>query len=161
VSGNRRAARFGVKLKIMQPLPHHYTVSASAEVEGAVALASAGLTDISSAGPIEFGGPGDLWSPETLLTAALVDCFVLSFRAVARASHFEWLRLDCDAVGTLDRVDKATQFTVFTVKAVLTVPAGSDVDRARKLLEKSEHVCLISNSLKAEKHLEVEIRVAA
>ena len=48
-------------------------------------------------------------------------------------------------------------FTSFTLHARLTLPAGADQDRARKLLEKSEEVCLISSSLKADKHLEIEI----
>jgi hypothetical protein len=33
--------------------------------------------------PREFDGRGNQWSPESLLAAALADCFVLSFRAVA------------------------------------------------------------------------------
>jgi organic hydroperoxide reductase OsmC/OhrA len=142
----------------MHSFPHVYRVGAAAEVEGPVQLTSPGLAAIPSAGPAEFDGPGDLWSPETLLTAALVDCFVLSFRAVARASRLEWLRLECAATGTLDRIEKVTQFTAFTVHAVLEVPRGTDLEKARKALEKSEQVCLISHSLKGSKHLEIEIR---
>lgn len=145
----------------MHPFPHVYTVSAEARPSRPVTLSAAGLATIESAGPLEFDGPGDRWSPETLLTAALVDCFVLSFQAVATASRFEWLRLECRAEGTLDRIDRVTQFTAFRVTAVLHVPFGSDIERARHLLAKSEQVCLISNSLKAAKHLELEIRVAA
>jgi organic hydroperoxide reductase OsmC/OhrA len=37
------------------------------------------------------------------------------------------------------------------------LPPGADQDRARKLLEKAEQVCLISSSLKASKHLEIEL----
>jgi organic hydroperoxide reductase OsmC/OhrA len=33
------------------------------------------------------------------------------------------------------------------------VPAGTDQALATKLLEKAEHVCLISNSLVGERHL--------
>ena len=142
----------------MHPFPHVYRVNAAAEVAGAVQLTSSGLAAISCAVLSVFDGPGDLWSPETLLTAALVDCFVLSFRAVARASRVEWLRLECAASGTLDRIEKVTQFTAFTVHAVLEVPRGTDLEKARKALEKSEQVCLISNSLKGDKHLEIEIR---
>ncbi|TPW14754.1 MAG: hypothetical protein FD129_1021, partial [bacterium] len=40
------------------------------------------------------------------------------------------------------------------------VPAGTDVEKANRLLEKSEQVCLITRSLKAESHLEAEIEVA-
>ena len=142
----------------MHPFPHVYRVNAAAEVAGAVQLTSSGLAAISYAVFCLKKKTGDLWSPETLLTAALVDCFVLSFRAVARASRVEWLRLECAASGTLDRIEKVTQFTAFTVHAVLEVPRGTDLEKARKALEKSEQVCLISNSLKGDKHLEIEIR---
>jgi organic hydroperoxide reductase OsmC/OhrA len=43
------------------------------------------------------------------------------------------------------------------VYARLSLLPGADQDRARKLLEKAEQVCLISSSLKATKHLEVQI----
>jgi len=142
---------------VMHPLPHHYIVSASASVSGRVELQSPGLPALESDPPTEFGGSGDCWSPETLLTAALVDCFVLSFRAVAAASRFDWTRLECRAEGTLDRIERVTQFTAFTVHARLSLSPDADQDRARKLLEKAEQVCLISSSLKASKHLEMEI----
>ncbi|MFM8480573.1 MAG: OsmC family protein [Gammaproteobacteria bacterium] len=148
----------------MHPLPHVYTVTAATAPAGAVTLASPGLDELGSDAPAEFDGPGDKWSPETLLVASLVDCFVLSFRAVAKASRFDWQRLDCRAEGKLDRVDRATQFTEFTLHATLTLPAGADQERARKLLEKAEQLCLISNSLKASKYLEItllEITLAA
>lgn len=138
----------------MHPFPHVYSVSASTGNSGPVSLESPGLPSLPSEPPIEFGGPGDKWSPETLLTAALIDCFVLSFRAVAAASRYEWLRLDCKVEGKLDRVERVSQFTEFTVHATLVVPPGADQERARKLLEKAEQVCLISSSLKASKHLE-------
>jgi organic hydroperoxide reductase OsmC/OhrA len=141
----------------MHPFPHLYHVQSAATPGGPVTLSSAGLANLPSDGPKEFDGPGDLWSPETLLTGALADCFVLSFRAVANASKFSWTALECRVEGKLDRIERVTQFTSFTVHAKLTVPAGADVDRAHKLLEKAEQVCLISASLKAEKHLNVEI----
>jgi uncharacterized OsmC-like protein len=51
--------------------------------------------------------------------------------------------------GTLDRVDRITQFTAFAVHATLDVPMGVDPERARRALEKAEQNCLIANSLKA------------
>jgi hypothetical protein len=41
--------------------------------------------------------------------ASVIDCFALTFRAIARASKFKWTRLDCRAEGTLDRVDLDTK----------------------------------------------------
>ena len=142
----------------MQDLPHHYVVSANAATTSNVELSSDGLPDLETAGPAEFGGPGDVWSPETLLVGAVADCLILSFRAIARASRFDWQSLACHAEGVLDRVDRVTQFTRFDLKTVLTVPAGTDPDKARRLLEKAERSCLITNSMKAESHLQAEVR---
>ncbi len=144
----------------MQDLPHHYHVNASAEADGNVTLKADDLPMLVTAPPAEFGGPGDQWSPETLLVGAIADCFILTFRAVARASKLEWTRLECSAEGVLERVERVTRFTTVTVRATLTVPAGTDSEKAERLLEKSEEACLITRSMLAESHLEAEIIVA-
>ena len=51
----------------MQDLPHYYHVNASAEAEGNVTLKANEVPQLVTAPPAEFGGPGDQWSPETLL----------------------------------------------------------------------------------------------
>ena len=144
----------------MDALPHHYEVTASAGVTGDVELTAERLALLRSASPGQFGGPGDRWSPETLLVGALADCFILTFRAVARASRVPWTSLECDVTGTLDRVEHATQFTHFDLRARLMVPDGVDADQARRALAKAERSCLISNSLKASVHLETLVEVA-
>lgn len=145
----------------MQDLPHHYQVNGSAEADGNVTLKADDLPQLVTAPPAEFGGPGDQWSPETLLVGAVADCFILTFRAIARASKLEWTNLECSAEGVLDRVERVTRFTAVTVRATLTVPPGTDADKARRLLEKSEAACLITRSLLAETHLEAAVVVAA
>jgi peroxiredoxin-like protein len=145
----------------MQDFPHRYRVSAAASTDGDVGLTADRVTRLASASPAEFGGPGDRWSPETFLVGAVADCFVLTFRAIARASKLSWISVACDATGTLDRVDRVTQFTRIDLHAHLVVPPSTGVEQARRLLEKAEHGCLISNSLKADVHLDLEIEVAA
>lgn len=142
----------------MQAFPHHYAVSATTAAETNVTLSSPGLDDLSTAGPPQFGGPGDVWSPETLLVGAVADCFVLSFRAIARAARFEWEHLSCEAIGTLDKIERVTRFTKFDVKAELTVPAGTSEEKAHKLLEKAERSCLITNSMTAPSTLKADVR---
>ncbi len=51
----------------MHEFPHNYVVGAAAKSGGNITLSSPGLIDLESAAPAEFGGPGDQWSPETLL----------------------------------------------------------------------------------------------
>lgn len=144
----------------MQEFPHRYQATASAGPEENVTLESPGLGDLPSAAPAEFGGPGDQWSPETLLAAAVADCFILSFRAIARASKFEWISLSCNVEAILDKVEKVTQFTEFRETVVLEVPPGTDESKAMRLLERAERVCLITNSVTGTTHLEATVKVA-
>lgn len=144
----------------MQEYPHLYQATTTARAEGTVHISSKGLESVPSMPPEQFGGPGNLWSPETLLVAAVADCLVLTFRAIARASKLEWHALECETDGILDRVEGVTRFTRFDIRARLTVPRGADEHKARRLLEKAEAVCLVSNSLNATKHLDVRIETA-
>jgi organic hydroperoxide reductase OsmC/OhrA len=141
----------------MHPFPHRYVVNASVRPAGDVPLSTAGVRVIESAPPKEFDGPGNQWSPEGLLTAAVADCFVLGFRAIAAASKYAWVSLEARTEGTLDRVDGKMRFTRFDTHAKLQVPEGADIERAKKLLEKAELTCLIANSLNSERHLTLEV----
>jgi organic hydroperoxide reductase OsmC/OhrA len=141
----------------MHPYPHVYSVQATATPEGDVPVSSTGLSTLVTAPPAEFDGPGDRWSPETLLCAAVADCFLLSFRGVARANKFEWHSLDCSVEGTLNKVEGRTRFTHMVARATLRVPAGTDEAKAKQLLERAEHVCLVSNSLVSERSIESTI----
>ena len=144
----------------MHPYPHLYIAAASGRQEGTIALKSADLPEIPTAAPPEFDGPGGVWSPETLLCASIADCFVLSFRAIARASKLDWSELTCRVEGTLERVDGVSQFTKFKTFASLVVPAESAAESARRLLEKAERVCLVSNSLRGERTLVADVVLA-
>jgi organic hydroperoxide reductase OsmC/OhrA len=141
----------------MHPYPHTYIASADGGPSGLVAATSAQLPRLETAAPPEFDGPGGVWSPETLLCASLADCFILTFRAVSRAAQFKWLRLECRVEGVLERVERTSQFTRFTTLAKLSVPPGTDVGAARKLLEQAEHGCLVANSLRGSRTLEAQV----
>ena len=144
----------------MQSFPHHYAVTATGSVLGDIELNAERLSTLRSASPPQFDGPGDRWSPETLLVAAIGDCLILTFRAVARASGLAWTSLECDVTGTLDRVERTTRFVAFDIRAHLRVPNGTDPDRARRALEKAEQNCLISNSLRGSVQMIPTIDVA-
>jgi organic hydroperoxide reductase OsmC/OhrA len=143
----------------MHPFPHQYRVDAVSEAEGSVTISAAGLPPIASAPPAQFDGPGDQWSPETLFVAAAVDCFVLTFKAIARASKLPWSRLSCSGDGVLERVDGTTRFTGLALYAQLTVPAEADPGKAKRLLEKAERACLITNSLTLQPTLTCSVKV--
>ena len=141
----------------MHPFPHQYVVNAVVRPDGDVPLSAEGMRVIESAPPKEFDGPGNQWSPEGLFTAAVADCLVLNFRAIASASRFGWVNLEVRTKGTLDRIEGKMRFTRFDTHAKLQVPAGADAERAKKLLEKAESTCPVANSLTSERHLTIDV----
>ncbi len=145
----------------MHPFPHRYQVGIAAKPEGALGLKAEGLPEIASLPPLEFDGPGGYWSPETLLLASVGDCTMLTFRAIAKSSRFEWRELSADVRGILERIDGNSRFTRIETRVRLVVPAGTDAAKAKRLMEKAEQGCPVSNSLNAERHLECEVVEAA
>src|SRR5512140_96554 len=111
----------------MHPYPHTYIASATAQNVGFITVNSPQSPSLETAAPPEFDGPGGVWSPESLLCASVADCFILTFRAVARAARFTWLQLEC---------------------------------RTEGVLERAEHGCLISNSLRGSRTLEAQVVTA-
>ena len=144
----------------MQPLPHQYAARLTAAATGDAELTSDGVPPLALNAPVDFDGPGTAWSPEQLLLAAVEGCFLLTFRSVASLSKLPFVSLVAEARGTVDRNEGRVRFTAITVTAALTVPAGTDIERARRLAEKAEGACLISASLATPVHLEVRVNEA-
>ena len=105
----------------------------------------------------EYNGPGDAWTPEHLLLAAVQSCFLFTLRAVARASRLEFVSLVVEAAGTVDRRNGVTSFTEIVLHIRLTVPASADSERAVRVLDQTKHACLVSNSLSTPIWVEAEI----
>jgi organic hydroperoxide reductase OsmC/OhrA len=143
-----------------QAFPHHYRTRAEAKPEGPVRVSAEGLSTIETLPPPEFDGPEGYWSPESLLLSAVADCFTLTFRRAARASHLEWQDLQVEVHGVLDRVDEVTRFTHLTISPRLQLAAGASETLALTVLKKAKSLCLISNSLKAQSELAPQVLAA-
>lgn len=141
----------------MQPLPHVYSVAAAGSAGGSVSLTATGLPRLASAPPTQFDGPGDQWSPESLLAAAVAGCFILTFRSIARSSQLPWRHLECNVEAMLERVEGVTRFTRVITHATLTVPEGVSTVLCERALNKAEQGCLVANSLRCQRELQMEI----
>lgn len=144
----------------MKPLPHRYEVRLSGGPSGDATVSSSGMPDLRSAPPLDFDGPGDAWSPEHLLLAAVETCFLFTFRAVAKASRLEYRSLDLSIEGTVDRRDGVTRFTEIVLRPRLTIGSETDRERVLSVLQKSERSCLVSASLSTPIRLEPELATA-
>jgi uncharacterized OsmC-like protein len=145
----------------MHPFPHRYSASAVVDPTGPVRLDSQGLQSLYTALPAEFGGTGYRWSPETLLVAAVADCYGMTFRGIAASSRLPWISFTCEVDGTLDRIDRVTRFTTINVHAHLTIPESADRDQALRILSRAEETCLVTRSLTAEVHLDAHVETAS
>lgn len=141
----------------MHPLPHLYSVTADGARTGPVELTSGRLAALPVEPPPEFGGDGKQWSPEGLLCAAVASCFILSFRAVARAARLEWRKLECKVYGTLQREDGILRFSHLVIAVSLAVDAEQDSTAHHRALEQAERGCLIANSLSASRELRIQV----
>lgn len=142
----------------MHPFPHQYRVDVAGGPDGVLTMSAEGLPSITAAPPVQFGGPGTHWSPETLLVAAAVTCLALTFAAIAQASKLNWTRLSCSGEGVLDRVEGVTRFTELHLHAQLELPHGADEAKATRLLEKAERSCLVTNSLSLTPTLTCDVK---
>jgi len=141
----------------MKELPHTYSVTVNGFPKDNLCVYSGRLTPLELAPPVRFDGSGDQWSPEELFMASVSSCLVLSFRAIAKASKFEWLSIVCESSGELNKVDKKTKFTSLISNARLLIPAGANPEVGEKLLNKAEQTCFINNSLSCESRIVCEI----
>lgn len=107
--------------------------------------------NIEVATPPEFpkGIPG-IWSPEHLFTAAVSSCFMTTFLAVAEHSKLEFKDFSCKSSGKLASVDKKLAMTEVHIEPTVTIVNEEDRDRAIRVMQKAESLCLITNSITAK-----------
>ena len=116
---------------------------------------------INFAAPPEFGGEPKLWTPEHLLLAAVSTCYVATLRAVAEALKLAFEGVEVPVEGKVEKLEGGFKFTRITLRPVVTIHQEKDRERIGRLLEKAEHVCLVSRSLDCTIALEPSIVVAS
>lgn len=123
-------------------------------------LSAPGFNYITVVTPPEFrrGIPNE-WSPEHLFVASASACTMTTFLAISEASKLEYERFHIDSTGILDEVDvasrKQSQITEIHQKFHIKLKNPADEPKAQKILEKTEHECLIANSMKSKVSFEL------
>ena len=141
----------------MAALPHSYTSQSKALAEGDIQVSVEGLGPQIIAPPANFGGPGDVWSPEDLQSAAISSCFCLSFRAIARAAKLPWQSISASVELVLDKSERGIVFTEIHNRVTIELLNDDDAELADKLLHKAEKSCFISASMTAKSSLTISM----
>ena len=142
---------------------HEYRVDLTWKEDRKGEVSSPELSDIiETATPPDFPkGIPNIWSPEHFLVAAVESCLMTTFLAIAENSKLEFISFKSQATGKLDKVDGKFQMTEIILKPVLEISNENNAERAKRILDKSEKACLISNSIKSKIILEPEIKIAS
>ncbi|MBI6115327.1 OsmC family protein [Salegentibacter maritimus] len=142
---------------------HEYRVDLTWKEDRKGEVSSPELSDIiETATPPDFPkGIPNIWSPEHFLVAAVESCLMTTFLAIAENSKLEFVSFKSQATGKLDKVDGKFQMTEIILKPILEISNENNAERAKRILEKSEKACLISNSIKSKIILEPEIKIAS
>lgn len=140
---------------------HYYNVNLNWIKDRKGKMASPELNDtIEVATPPEFpNGIEGIWSPEHLLTASVVSCFMTTFLSIAENLKLEFTSFDCPAKGKLEQIEGKFLMTEIILEPTLVITKESDKDRAERILQKSEAACLISNSIKSKVTLITNIKL--
>ena len=140
---------------------HTYTVNLNWENDRKGIMSSPELpTIIEVATPPEFDkGMPNIWSPEHLFTASVVSCFMTTFLAIAEYSKLDFINFKCEAEGILEKIDGKFLMTKIILKPELIIADLDKMERAQRILEKSEAACLISNSITSEIELKSVINI--
>lgn len=101
---------------------------------------------VASSAPSFLGDPA-LHNPEDLLVASLSTCHALTYLAICAKSGVTVLAYEDDAVGTMARIERSTRFTGALLRPKVTVPKGTNLERARALHAKAHGHCIIANSV--------------
>ncbi len=105
---------------------------------------------IEVATPPEFaGGIAGVWSPEHLLVAAVNSCLMTTFLAIAENSKLTFVAFNSRATGKLEKAEGKFMISAIELMPQLTITNEADKERAKRILQKSEAACLISNSVKS------------
>jgi len=121
-------------------------------------LSSSNLPSLDVSAPPEFQGQDGIWTPEHLYIASVNACFMTTFLAIAGNSKLDVVSFSASAGGKLEKVEgSGFQITQIILKPRIVLRAARDLERARRIVEKAERNCFISNSIKTVVKVEPQI----
>ncbi len=114
--------------------------SGNLTVEGKVAI----RTGVPSGDPEE----AILHSPEDLFVASATMCYMNGFVEFTRKMRIDFKSFECDAVGTLEKVDRSFEVTKIEMKTRVAIDSEDIRKKIDRALELAAKYCFIGNSMK-------------
>jgi osmotically inducible protein OsmC len=119
-------------------------------------VGSGALSDLPVTWASRTEQPGGKTSPEELLAAAHASCYAMAFSAALGRNNTPPERLRVHAESTFDRVGQGFKVTTMELSVSGKVP-GLDEQKFREIAESAENGCPISNALR--NNVEIKLNV--
>ncbi len=139
-----------------QAFPHHYHCELTMKDDASSVVKAGSRPPIVGGNPPEFDGSDAWWAPEHLLLASLQICFRGTWNALSAKPGIKASKFATRAQATLEKGAAGIVFTKIELTAMVTVPAAH-VEATKELLVKAKKFCIVSNQLKTEPTLVVEV----
>ncbi|MCP5062586.1 MAG: OsmC family peroxiredoxin [Ignavibacteriae bacterium] len=111
--------------------------------------------------PPEFiGGEKNGWTPEHLFVASANVCLMTTFLSIAENSKLDFISYNSQGKGKFEKVEYGFMITEIELSPSIIVAQEKDIARAERIIQKAEHHCLISNSIKSKIILTPKIELA-
>lgn len=120
---------------------------------------AASRTDITISSPPEFGGKEDLWNPELLLVSSVESCMLLTSLSVAQRQKIEMKGYASKAVGRMAKTPEGLRFQDIVIDVTLTVPAGTEEEKAANVIKTAEKYCPVSNAVNFPVTVNVQVQI--
>lgn len=139
---------------------HHYKINVKWNEGRIGTLSSDSFPQIMVATPPEFlKGVAGVWSPEHLFVSSVAICLMTTFLAIAENSSLAFKSFNCEADGKLEKVEGKLMISEIELRPEVEVTEEKFIEKAERIIEKSEKACLISNSIKTKIILKPSILV--
>ena len=109
-------------------------------VEGKVSI----KTGVPSGGPEE----AMFHSPEDLFVASATMCYMNGFVEFTKKMYIEFKSFECDAVGTLEKVERSFEVTKIDMTAKVVIGSEDIRNKIDRALGLAAKYCFIGNSMK-------------
>ena len=111
--------------------------------------------------PPEMDGPGIGTNPDEMLLGAAATCYIITLAAMLERSGIEKVNLIMESEGIVDVTNGVITYKKIIHRPVLTLPAATTeaiAKKAKRLAEKAETSCMISQALKGNVEIELEYK---
>ena len=118
-----------------------------------------GKVNIRTGVPSGGADEGKYHSPEDLFVASAALCYMNGFVEFTRKMRIAFKSLECDAVGTLEKVGKSFEVTKIEMKTTVVIESEDIHRRIDRALELAAKYCFIGNSMKCPISHETNVTV--